>query len=43
LLYLLKYALVPIPSGDALRDSIAASPPELPPGVLSIFQGFFHI
>jgi hypothetical protein len=35
--------IIPIPSGDAFKARIAASPPELPPGVLSKFHGFYHI
>jgi hypothetical protein len=42
ILYIFK-VYIPIPSGEAFRASIAASPPELPPGVLSAFQGFFHV
>jgi hypothetical protein len=37
-----KNIFLPIPKGDALRAKIAPSPPELPPGVLFWFQGFFN-
>ena len=31
---------IPIPKGDPFKERIAASPPELPPAALFLFQGF---